>query len=107
MQFTDQNFQEEVENENNKVVLVDFSAPWCGPCRLLSPIIDELIEEYKNKDVKIGKVNIDESQNITEKYGIMSVPTIILFKNGKTVEQINGCCSKDVLIEVIDKHLKK
>ncbi|MEK7558136.1 MAG: thioredoxin [Patescibacteria group bacterium] len=107
MQFTDQNFQEEVENENNKLVLVDFSAPWCGPCRLLSPIIDELIEECTNKDVKIGKVNIDESQIVTEKYGIMSVPTIMLFKNGKTIEQINGYCSKDALIEVIDKHLKK
>ncbi|MDO9399295.1 MAG: thioredoxin [bacterium] len=106
MQFTDQNFQEEVEN-NVELALVDFSAPWCGPCRLLSPIIDEITEEYKDKNIKIGKVNIDESQIVTEKYQIMSVPTIILFKNGKIVEQINGCCSKDNLIELIDRYLKK
>ncbi|MFH1233688.1 MAG: thioredoxin [Patescibacteria group bacterium] len=106
MQFTDQNFRQEVEN-NAGLALVDFSAPWCGPCQLMSPIIDEIIEEYKNKDIKIGKLNTDEYQNIAEKYNIMSVPTIMLFRNGKMIEQINNYCSKGNLTELIDRYLVK
>lgn len=106
MKFTYQNFQQEVEN-NHGLVLVDFFAPWCGPCQLMGPIIDKITEEYKNKDIKIGKLDIDENQAIAEKYYIMSVPTIILFKNGKTIEQINNYCSKENLTELINKHIVK
>jgi len=106
MQFTDQNFQEEVEN-NTELVLVDFSAPWCGPCQLMGPIIDEVIKEYENKDIKIGKLDIDENPVVAEKYHIMSVPTIMLFKKGKIIDQINGYCGKRDLMELIDKNLTK
>jgi len=86
--FDDQNFEAEVL-KSNIPVLVDFWAPWCGPCRLAEPIIDELSEEYKGK-VKIGKLNVDESQEYPAKFGVMSIPTVILFKDGKEVERKIG-----------------
>jgi thioredoxin 1 len=104
MEFTDQNFEQEVENEK-KLVLVDFFAPWCGPCKMMSPIIEELAQEYKNQNIKIGKVNVDNNQEIAEKYNIMGVPTMIFFKEGKNVEQIVGFRGKDDLKAAIDKHI--
>jgi len=103
MEFTDQNFEQEVE-KNTGLVLVDFFATWCGPCKLMGPIINELSEEYKNK-VKIGKLDVDVGQKYAEKYSIMGVPTLILFRNGKIVEQITGLQNKDNIIEMISKHL--
>ena len=105
MIFTDQNFKTEAE-DNKGLVLVDFYAPWCGPCQLIEPIIDEIIKEYKDKKIKIGKLNIDENKDITEKYNIMTVPTFILFREGKILEQINNYCGKEDLQHLIDKHLE-
>ena len=105
MQFTDQNFQQEVE-ENKGVVLVDFFAEWCGPCKIMSPIIEELGEEYKNQEgIKIGKVNIDENQAVAQKFNVMSIPTLILFKDGKPVETLVGMQDKESLKELIKKSI--
>lgn len=102
--YNDQNFKQEVEQYSG-LALIDFFADWCGPCRLMAPIIDEIAIEYKDKDIKIGKVNIDENKELVEKYRIMSVPTIYLFKQGKIIERINGYCIKEDLIELINKNL--
>ncbi len=104
MQLTDQNFKKEVE-EANKLVLVDFFATWCGPCKLLVPIIEELIEEYKDKEIKIGKLDIDDNKEMAEKYNIMGIPTLILFKQGKIIEQVSGFQTKEDLKQLIDKNM--
>ena len=87
------------------VVLVDYFAEWCGPCKMAGPIIDELAEEYKSKAL-VAKVNIDEQQELAEKFGVMSIPTAILFKDGKEVERVVGFVGKDGYEELIKKGLK-
>ncbi|MBA3047197.1 thioredoxin [Patescibacteria group bacterium] len=104
MELTNQNFKQEVE-ENKGLVLVDFAALWCGPCKLMAPIIDELAEDYKDKNIKIGKLDIDDGNEVAEKYNVMSVPTFILFKGGEVIEQLTGYQSKDALEEIINKNL--
>ena len=104
MQLTDQNFKKEVE-EAKELVLVDFFATWCGPCKLLAPIIEELIEDYKDKKVKIGKLNVDENKQTAEKYNVMGIPTLIFFKEGKIITQITGLQTKEALKQLIDKYL--
>lgn len=86
------------------VSLVDFWAPWCGPCRMIAPVIEELAEEFDGK-AKICKVNTDEEQDIAVKYGIRSIPTIMFFKDGEMVDQVVGAQSKDALAEKINSHL--
>lgn len=93
------NFNEEVTN-TDKLVLIDFYATWCGPCKMLSPIILEIANEYSNM-VKVCKVNVDEDQELALKYNIMSVPTLIFFKNGSVVKDIVGFCSKSKLDNTI------
>jgi thioredoxin 1 len=93
--FTDQNFEQEVLN-SQKPVLVDFWAPWCGPCQMMGPIIEELAEELEGK-VVVGKLNVDENPQMAQKYGIMGIPTLLVFKNGQVVEQFVGVQPKEVL----------
>ena len=90
IQFTDANFQEEVLNFKGLVV-VDFWAEWCGPCRMMAPTIDHLNEKYKDQaNIKIGKLNVDDNQNTAMKYNVMSIPTLLLIKDGQVVETIVG-----------------
>lgn len=101
MNFTDKNFQDEVLNSDIPV-LVDFWAPWCGPCRMVTPIIEELANEYKGK-VLIGKMNVDENQDTASKYSIMSIPSILIFKKGKLVKTMVGAQGKESFKKGIDE----
>ncbi len=97
--FTDDKFQEDVLN-SDKLVLVDFWAEWCTPCQMLGPIIEELAEELKDK-VVVGKLNVDENRETAMKYQVMSIPTVLLFKNGEIVKQFVGVQPKQVYQSVI------
>jgi len=99
--FTDQNFDQEVV-KCEKLVLVDFWAPWCGPCQMMGPIIEELAKEMGEK-AKIGKLNVDENQAIAQNFSVMSIPTIMIFKGGKMVKQLVGVQSKEALKEELEK----
>lgn len=103
MALTGTNFKQEVLDYNG-VALVDFWAPWCGPCRMIAPTIDELSQEYEGK-VKIGKVNTDENSQLSSQYGIMSIPTMKIFKNGQVVDEITGAYPKNVIKARLDKWL--
>ena len=99
----DKNFKEKVLDAK-KPVLCDFWAEWCGPCKQISPILSELAEDYKEK-ILIAKVNIDENPEVPSKYGIMSIPTLILFKNGQSVSSQIGVVQKDSLSKWLDENL--
>ena len=101
MELTDQNFDQEVI-KSDKPVLVDFWAPWCGPCQMMGPIIDELAEEMKDK-MKIGKVNVDENSEISSKYEVMSIPALKVFKDGKIVKEFVGAQNKMILKGELEK----
>ena len=98
--FTDENFASEVK-ESSSPVLVDFGAEWCGPCRALAPIVEDLATEYDGR-LKVGTVDIDHSKGVAAEFGIMSVPTIIFFKDGQPVDKIVGLRSKADLKKTID-----
>lgn len=101
LEITDNNFEEEVI-KSDKPALVDFWAPWCGPCQIMGPIIDELSKEMGDK-VKIGKVNVDENSAVASRLGIMSIPTIVIFKDGKAIRNLIGVQSIDTLKEELGK----
>ncbi|MFP5222192.1 MAG: thioredoxin [Acidobacteriota bacterium] len=101
IQVTDATFEEEIL-KCQLPVLVDFWAPWCGPCRAMGPVIDELANEYSGQ-VKVAKMNVDENPSTPSKYGIRAIPTLILFKGGEVVEQITGAVSKSSIKEMISQ----
>lgn len=102
--LTDKNFEEEVIKSKG-VTLVDFWAPWCGPCRMLGPIVEEIAEDFKGK-AKICKLNVDENQETAGKFGVMSIPTVLIFKDGKQAETLIGVQPKEVLTEKLNSFLK-
>ena len=100
---TSENFEEEVL-KSGQTVLVDFWAAWCGPCRMVGPIIDELAHDYSGK-LKVGKLNVDEQGELSSKYRVMSIPTIMIFKNGEVVDKVAGARSKAEFENMIAKHI--
>jgi thioredoxin 1 len=102
-EFTDGNFQQEVL-ESSEPVLVDFWAVWCGPCRHIAPIVQELSGEYQGK-AKIGKLDVDENPEVSMQYGIRSIPTLLIFKEGKVVEQIVGAVPKQHIVNALNRHV--
>lgn len=103
LHFTDSNFKKEVL-ESDLPVLVDFWAPWCGPCKTIAPLVEEFAKEYAGK-MKIGKVDVDNNSKIPTQYGIMSIPTIVFFKNGKVMNQFMGAVSRHELKRKIEENL--
>ena len=101
--FTDANF-DEIVLKSGAPVLVDFWAEWCGPCKRLGPTVDALATEYAGK-VTVGKLNVDENPNVSFKFQIRGIPTILIFKGGQVVESVVGLAQKDDLKKVIDKHI--
>lgn len=98
---TDNTFENEV---SAGTVLVDFWAPWCGPCRMIAPVLEEISNELGDK-LKIGKLNVDENPSSAQKYGVMSIPTLIVFKDGQAVDKIIGFQPKEALLNTINKNL--
>ena len=103
IEFTDSNF-EELVLKSDKPVLVDFWAEWCGPCRMVGPVVEELSKEYDGKAV-IGKLNVDTNAQISMKYGIRSIPTLLVFKNGEIVDRAVGAVPKSTLVQKLDSQL--
>ncbi|WAL59288.1 thioredoxin [Thermocoleostomius sinensis] len=102
-QVTDSTFDQEVL-ESNVPVLVDFWAPWCGPCRMVAPVVDEIAEQYAGQ-VKVVKVNTDENPNVASRYGIRSIPTLMIFKEGQRVDMVVGAVPKTTLASTLEKYL--
>jgi thioredoxin 1 len=103
MELTDANFGAEVESGAG-LVLVDFWAPWCMPCRLVAPVVQQLAAEYAGR-VKVGKLNVDESPEVAAAYGIRSIPTLALFKDGEAVEGVVGAVPRQQLEKLVERHL--
>lgn len=99
LKITSQNFEEEVL-KSDKPVLIDFYATWCGPCQMMSPIIDEIAEENADT-LKVGKINVDENQDLAMQYNVMSIPTIIIVKNGKVEKTFVGVTDKNEILQAI------
>lgn len=102
--ITDASFQDEVES-NDGLTMVDFWAVWCGPCRIVAPVVEELADSYSEKGLKVGKVDVDNNPQIAARFGIRSIPTIVFFKGGKEVDRIVGAMPKPVFEEKVQAHL--
>ena len=103
IEVTDSNFKKEVL-ESATPVLVDFWAEWCGPCKMIAPVVEQLANDFDGK-LKVGKVDVDSNQQTAMQFGIRSIPTLLIFKNGKVVEQIVGAVPKQALTDKVSKHL--
>lgn len=102
-EFTDANFQQEVL-QNDKITLIDLWAEWCGPCRMMSPVVEELAKEYKDR-VLVGKLNVDDNPEVPTNYNVRGIPTFLLFKNGELKEKIVGAQTKKYLQDKIEAQL--
>ena len=103
MVFTTQNFEQEVL-KSDKPVLVDFYADWCGPCKMMAPVVEELAELYQGK-AQVGKLNVDDNEEIAMKYGVMSIPTLLIIKNGNVEAKMIGVQKRETLMDALDKAL--
>ena len=101
--FTSENFEAEVL-KSDKPVLVDFYADWCGPCKMMAPVVEELAELYQGK-AKVGKLNVDDNEEIAMKYGVMSIPTLLIIKNGNVEAKMIGVQKRETLMDALDKAL--
>ena len=102
LQITKDNFEELVQS-SEKVVLLDFWAPWCGPCRMVSPIVDQIAEEHT--DFAVGKVNVDEEPELASRFGVMSIPTLVVVKGGRVVRQEVGAKPKPQIVAMVQSYL--
>jgi len=102
-EFTDQNFESEVLQSNNPV-LVDFWAEWCGPCKVIGPVVEEIATDYKDQ-IKVGKLNVDHNQQTAMKYGVRSIPSLLVFKDGTVYNQIVGSVPKDRITKLLEEAL--
>jgi thioredoxin 1 len=100
--LTDADFQEAIQGDSP--ILVDFWAAWCAPCRMIAPVLEELAGEYDGR-ARVGKVNVDEQSATAQRFGIQSIPTLILFKNGEVADKVVGVAPKEALSRLLDKHL--
>ena len=103
IELNDSNFDNEVV-KSDLPVLVDFWAEWCGPCKMIAPSVEKISEEYSDK-LKVGKLDVDSNPNISSTFGIRSIPTLLIFKNGSPVDQIVGAVSKEVISAKVDSHI--
>jgi len=103
LEFSEQNFEQDVL-KSPQPVLVDFWATWCGPCRMMAPTVDAIAAEYAGR-AKVGKLNVDENLTVTSRYGIRSIPTLLLFKGGQIQEQVVGTAPKEAINRMLDKYL--
>lgn len=103
VEFNDSNF-DEIALKSDKPVLVDFWAEWCGPCRIVGPIVEEIANDYEGKAV-VGKVNVDDNPNISARYGIRNIPTILFLKDGEVVDKSVGAVPKNILTDKLDSHM--
>ena len=103
IELNDDNFDEEVI-KSNEPVLVDFWAEWCGPCKMIAPSVENISSEYEGK-LKVGKLDVDSNPNVSSTYGIRSIPTLLIFKNGAPVDQIVGAVAQNVIESKVDNHI--
>ena len=104
IEITDANFADEVEKSEG-LQMIDFWAAWCGPCRLIAPIVAELADEYQDKGLKVGKLDVDANPQTTARFRVMSIPSVLFFKNGERVDQVVGAVPRAVLEEKVKQHL--